>query len=303
MQRAQVLTDLNSQKGVFLSLLGYFFISLIGICEKSISPDISVPTILFFQNFICFFLVIGSLLKSKNRSLKIKNPSAYIIRIASGLTCYATLFYIIRYIPISEALLYQYSASLWIPFIMLVWFKVFIDKTLWWGIIIGFIGILLVLNPSSSVLSMVSLIGVICGIAQAISVVVIRVLLTTETTERILFYYFLVGSCVMFPLMIKSNISINWHDALLLVGVGLNTFAGQNLLTTAFRYANPATLAPICYMNILYSGVIGWIFWHETPHSQALLGMVLIIIGCLFTMIINSRDIQPTLSLSTEAAE
>ena len=161
----------NSLRGIFISLLGFFFVLLIGICQKGLSITISLPIIMFFQNSICLLLVIANLTKSDIKLLEIKHIGTYVIRIASGLGCFATLFYIIRFIPVSEALLYQYSASLWIPFIMLIWLNVRMVRKLWYGIIIGFIGILFILKPSASLLSVISLLGILCGILQGISMV------------------------------------------------------------------------------------------------------------------------------------
>lgn len=280
MQSIAIAMEINPLKGIIICLIGYFFVALIGICEKSISSDTSLSVILFFQNIICFLLVVIELMPNKLKSLKTNQIGTYIIRITSGIGCYAILFYIIRYIPISEAFLYQYSASLWIPFIMLFWLNVNMEKNLWSGIIIGFIGIVIILKPNKETLGLISIAGIFCGILQAISMVAIRKLSITEPSGRILFYYFLVGT-ICSLLLIMTNWQLEQKDLFWLLGVGISTYLAQKFLTVSLKYANTTTLAPICYSSILFSGFFAWIFWYEIPDRWTLLGMFLVIAGCL----------------------
>lgn len=282
-----MLTEHQPLKGIFFCLVSYFFVSMIGICQKSISSDISIPVIMFFQNFICLMLMMPNLFKGRIGWIPKKQFGTYFIRIASGLACYAALFIIIRFIPISEALIYQYSASLWIPLIMFLWLRERMEKKLWWGIIIGFIGILFILKPNSSLLSYISILGIMCGLLQGLSVVAVRKLAITEPTARILFYYFLVGTLIVLPWAIMHGRVLGTHDFIFLIGVGLSTYLAQKFFAISLKFTTPAVLAPVCYTCILYSGILGWLFWDEIPEGITLGGMILILFGCLLTIFMS----------------
>ena len=286
-----ISTETNPLKGILMCLLGYFFVSLIGICKKSIHSDVSLPFILFSQNIVCFALIIWELRYSKINVLKINDVNTYVIRIVSGLGCYAALFYVIKFLPVSEAFLYQYSSSLWVPFIMSIWLGVKMPKNNWFGILIGFLGIIIILQPATLSLGLVSIIGIICGILQAVSVIAIRKLSVTEPIQRILFYYFLAGTLISSLLLIHHSITIQLIDFPWLLGVGITTYIAQKFLTISLKYAHATTLAPICYASILFSGVLGWIFWSEVPSNTVLLGMGLVMCGCLLS-VLTSRP-QP----------
>ena len=94
----------------------------------------------------------------------------------------------------------------------------------------------------------------------------------------------------------NNDSSIGMEDLMLLLGVGIATFLAQKFLTIALKYANPATLAPISYTGILYSGLLGWIFWDEMPEALTLAGMILVVCGCVLTVFMNrpSAAAQPT---------
>lgn len=281
-----MLNEISPYKGIFICLLSYFFISLIGVSEKCISHDINISTILLFQNLICLFLTTLSLLRQKI-PLQIQQSHTYVIRIMTGLGCYALLFYIIRFMPISEALLYQYTGSLWIPFIGLIWLNVKMPKKLWTGILIGFVGITLILHPTVSQINFISLIGLLCGICQGISMVAIRKLSLTEPVMRIMFYNFLIATGILLPVVILHWHPIELKDAFFLLAVGLTTYIAQKLFTISIKFTDPSILAPICYTSILYSGIFGWLIWNEVPKPITLIGMGLVIIGCILTIMMN----------------
>lgn len=300
MQNANTITTQNTFKGILICLLSYFFVSLIGLCEKGISPAVSVPFILFIQNSICLLLITLSLIRNGDTSLKISHFGTYFIRIASGLGCYALLFYIIRFLPISVALLYQYTGALWIPLIVFAWLNEQTPQNLWWGILIGFAGIVLILKPSSTEFNLISLLGIACGVLQGFSVVAIRKLTLVEPISRILFYYFLAGTIALSPFAIQYWPEIGMNDLLLLIGVGVSTFLGQITFTLSSKYADPSTLAPISYMSIVFSGLFGWIIWQEIPEQIILLGMLLVIFGCILTLLLARSKAKDELLLELE---
>lgn len=285
-----IMIEKHPLKGIWLCMVAYLFASLIGICVKSMTTEVPLTVILFYQNIVCLLLLIPEIRKNGIIQLKTNNVTDYVVRIISGIGCSLTLFYVIRFIPISEALLYQYSAPLWIPFIMMIWLGVRLKKDIWYGIIIGFIGIIFILRPNASQAQLISLIGILCGIFQGISVVSVRRLSLKEPAFRILFYNFFFGTLIFFPFVLSSDVLLQSRDYLLLLGVGLITYLAQRFFTLSFQYANATTLGPICYTAILFSGLLGWLIWNEVIETITLFGMMLVIFGCLLSIKMSSNS-------------
>ena len=51
---------------------------------------------------------------------------------------------------------------------------------------------------------------------------------------------------------------------------------GHLLLTTAYREAPPATLAPVNYMHIAFATLLGWLVFQQLPDALGFTGMALI---------------------------
>ncbi len=279
--------------GIILSIIAYFFVALIGVSQKFVSAGTPIVLTLFFQNIIFLLLILPSIKRNK---FKIQQPQqyyVYAIRTLSGVACYACFFYIIKYIPVSEGLLLQHAASIWIPMISYLWLKVTMPKKLWWSIIIGFVGLIFILKPQGDITHLLLIIGISCGILQGISVVSIRRLTATEPTSRILFYYFLFGTIVTLPFAIKPLLSITSSDFFFLTLVGLNTFIAQYIIAISLRYAKARTLGPTCYFSILFSAILSYLFWHETLDHLVLMGMSLVILSGLLQIYLTHFSRKP----------
>jgi hypothetical protein len=57
----------------------------------------------------------------------------------------------------------------------------------------------------------------------------------------------------------------------------------QLLIIFAYRYAKPGRIAPFNYSVVVFSGLIGWIVWHNRPDALALVGVLLVSAGGIFT--------------------
>ncbi|HEY2809915.1 MAG TPA: hypothetical protein VGJ00_00775 [Rhabdochlamydiaceae bacterium] len=47
------------------------------------------------------------------------------------------------------------------------------------------------------------------------------------------------------------------------LAIGLLSAVGQWFFMKAFHHAKPSQLGPFCYMAVVYSGFIEWIFWEK----------------------------------------
>ncbi len=275
--------------GILLSLLAYFCVACMGTAEKMLGPAMPVIVTVFIQNTICLLAVSLLLLHQSRRkfntqfieSLKTEHPYLHFIRSVSGVGCFYLLFFIIGKMPLSQAYLFQYSASLWIPFMLWIWMKQKIRFALLPGIVLGFIGLWLMMCGDKTLALFALSMGVACGFLQAFSVVAIQRLSKTEPILRILFYYFLLGAVVATPFAIPHLYAFSFRQWLGLFSVGIFTIASQYLLTKALSLAGADLLAPMSYTSIIFALLIAWFGWHEIPTMAALFGMALVILGCV----------------------
>jgi len=274
-------------KGVIFIILTFLSSTLVGACGKGATQYVSAFTLVFFQNIICFLLNLPISLK---KGLKTHHPYLHLVRSLSGFLCIYCFFLAVTFIPLANTMLLQNTAPLWVPFIIWIWLKQKVPNHFWWPILIGFIGIILILKPGRAVFDLMTAIALSSGILLGISWIAIRKLAEKEPVSRALFYFFLLSAILAFPLSISDlPAAFSWKPLLLLLGTGVFFYVGNVFLTLAFKYASVSTLSPFCYLAVPFSAIFDWIFWAHVPDLISIIGMVLVIIGGIFSILLEKK--------------
>ena len=102
-----------------------------------------------------------------------------------------------------------------------------------------------------------------------------------ETTTAIVFYFS--TTCTVIGL---ATLPLGWvmpspSEATFLVAAGLLGGLGQILLTSSYRYADTAVIAPFEYTSMLLALGVGWFVFAEKPTAPMLVGAALVVSGGL----------------------
>src|SRR5262249_49997152 len=171
------------------------------------------------------------------------------------------------------------AAPLFIPLITWLWLKQAIPAKLWASLGIGFVGIVLILQPGSQVFSWATLLALAAGACSALALVAVGLLDTTEPAARTLAYYFFISSVLTAPFLVTDWTTPGVRGWLWLGGVGVTMALAQFLLILAYDQASAAALSPFNYSVVVFSGLIGWVAWGEVPNALPLVGVVLVCAG------------------------
>jgi drug/metabolite transporter (DMT)-like permease len=151
--------------------------------------------------------------------------------------------------------------------------------------IVGFLGVILVLNPSSGEFGIGALFAIGAAILLALALMSVRWLEATEPVPRILFYYFLFSTAMALPFSITSWGPIEGLGWLYLGAIGICLLGSQILIALAYQQATAVKLGPLIYSVILFTALINWLIWSQPLTVAELAGMALIIVGGVTTMV------------------
>lgn len=250
------------------------------------------PTIqiVFIQNAVSLLCILPLALRKGLFRLKTGELPTHLIRDIMGVASYFLFFLAIRILNLVDASTLYYLAPFFVPLVWWIWMKEEIPKNIWWSIILGFIGVALILNPSKQIFELGFVFGLFAGIASAIALSAVRILnLKKEPMSRTLFYYFTVGSIITGPFAWASwvqPVGMEWFYA---VSIGVLIAIGQILLTIAYRYGTASYLSPLSYISLIYAGLISWLFYDQPPSLKSAIGAILIIGGGTLTYILKRK--------------
>lgn len=227
-------------------------------------------------------------------------PGAHVARSVIGLSSMALAFSALALLPLAEATTISFAAPLFALALSAPVLGERVGGARWAAVLAGFAGVIVVMQPGSEQLP---LYGTLVALAAALGVacvtVTLRSISRTESTQTTVLWF------TLFSLAVTGAL-LPWfgqvHDAqtwLILIGVGLFGGIGQLGLTASLRYAPIATLAPIDYLQLLYSVLFGWLLFDAQPAWTTWAGALLIIASVLFTFPRRAVQETPVSALET----
>ncbi len=156
-----------------------------------------------------------------------------------------------------------------------------IARLQWIAVAIGFIGVLFIVRPGGSMFHPVALLALGAALSFSVYQIITRKLSHTDSSSTTNFISGLISALVtslLLPFFWKIP---TFHYALLMVLLGVSALVSHLLMTKAYQHAKPSTLAPFSYMQLLFAGLIGYVFFNQIPDAIGMVGMLVIVVGGL----------------------
>jgi drug/metabolite transporter (DMT)-like permease len=275
------LHNRNTLLGVGLLSLSALLFAGMGALIRDVSSAVNNESIVFFRSAVGLLILTPWLLRKGRKVISTDVFRLHLLRTASGLTAMYCFFYLIANIPLAEAMLFNYSAPIFIPLIAFFWLKEPLTRERYFAVIVGFSGVLFIIKPGVEVLNFHSLAGLAAGSFAALAFVTVQRLSRSESAYAIVFYFSAFSTLVSAIPLSWAWQTLNTTQILSLVGIGLLATLSQFCLTRAYGLAPAAQIGPAQYLSIVFAGFFGWFFWQELPDYWALLGAILIFLSSL----------------------
>ncbi len=268
---------------IYKSLSVLFFV-LMSVCIKATGDHIPLFQVVFFRNFFALLPLIFFIYLLKLNFRSINNYKLHIARAFIGITAMSLFFISIRYVPLVEMQTISYSSVFFISILSIFFLGEKIGYRRIIAIFIGFIGVLIILKPSTELFSNYSVLPLIASLFLSMAVIVLKKILLTN--NNILSVWVFTVLCTIISLFFYNE---NWVwpnnlDMSFMIASGILGFIAQICLTKSFQLADASLLAPIDFSSVLWSFSLGYIFFGELISSDVLTGGLIIItsVGYIF---------------------
>lgn len=160
-----------------------------------------------------------------------------------------------------------------------------VDRHLLLAVVIGLAGVWVMLRPTvAGIASLAGLATFGSALAYAVIVVLVRVLARTDTTASMVFWYLLLMSLGAAAIAAPSWVTIAAADWPWIAAIGLTGWAGQHLITDAFRLAPASLIAPYEYTALLWAVGLDWAIWQVLPGARMLAGSAIVVGAGLYLL-------------------
>ncbi|HHJ17929.1 MAG TPA: DMT family transporter [Gammaproteobacteria bacterium] len=275
----------NPAYGALLVTCAALMFASMGVLIRMAAHQLPNAEIVFFRNLFGLLILLPLVWhQGVSHSLKTAHPVLHLVRSLFGLAAMYCFFYALAYLPLASAVLLNFTAPLFIPFIAMVWLSESLPSRVAAAIVTGFVGVLFVLKPGSGLYSWVALIGLASGAFAAVAMVSLRRLSHSEPPFRVVVLYGIICTTVSSVPLLWSWQTPDTSVLLQLAAAGTFASAGQYLLSKGYGYAPAAQIGPFTYTSVVFAAGYGWFFWQELPDALSVFGTALIVIAGALAM-------------------
>jgi drug/metabolite transporter (DMT)-like permease len=293
----------NLPLGITFSLLcAFFYSSQTAIVKQTVAILPPIPVVIFLQTVISFILFLPFLFKNgwhqATKTMHSRKLNFQFYRSICSLTLMYSLFYSVKFIPLVNAMLLINTAPLMIPFVGYLFFSQRIDHRVWLPIFIGFIGVIIVLNPNTKIIHWASLLALGGGVCMAIGLQLIRRASMVDSADTTTFYFLLFATLLSAGVTIYFWVpltSVMWKPLLV---IGILYFLVQYTTSYALKFANSQLVATLFYSNIIFAAILSNVLWQTIPSLGTDMGIILIVTGGILCIRVEKRNLQQALAVN-----
>ena len=155
--------------------------------------------------------------------------------------------------------------------------------------LIGFGGILMITKPFGAGFDPWALSALGGTIFGTLVVLTIKLLSRTEQTVTIMFYFALFTTLFAFIPALFTWQSPTWPQLALLIATGALGIIGQGLFTHGVGLGDTSFVMPFDYMRIVYSFILGILWFGEAPGIWSYAGAAVIIGSSIYLLRAESQ--------------
>jgi len=214
-------------------------------------------------------------------ALATRRPRLHLARCATGIVTFMLQLMAIAWLPLADAVALISARPLWVLPLAALLLHEKVRRSRVLVTLIGFVGVLLIARPEGE-LSLGTPAALAAGLGAGMVLILFRALAATEPAPRVIAWYAIASVLFWGPVTLWD-----WHApslfAVAMVVTGtIFVIVSDLCASAAAKRAEVGLLAPIEYVQIPASAVIGWIMFSEQPGWSLVVGTAIMLAATLY---------------------
>ena len=312
-----LVKDNQNLLGILCVILAGALFSCNDVAIKWLSNDYPLHQIILFRSLLGLIFTI-SLLVPLQGGLKILKTNFLSYHLTRGfLVFFANLLFFMS-LPLmnyAEATAVFFIAPVIITLLSIIFLNEKIGPHRWAAIVLGFIGVIIILKPTSNSIQIVAILPAMAAVCYATLHIFTRKMGSTEKASTMAVYIqitlifmssllgILVGdgrfeaeSPEAFKFLLRPWVTPSFNDAVVILCLGVFSAFGGFFISQGYRISQPSRAAPFEYVSLILSVIWGIFLFNEFPDLLAYSGIVLIASGGIYIFIRESYKTAPNVS-------
>ncbi|MDG1730824.1 MAG: DMT family transporter [Algibacter sp.] len=244
--------------------------------------------IVFFRSVSSLFLTFGFLVKNKIPILG-NHRKLLILRGLVGVTSMTLFFMATKYLPIGTAVSLRYLAPIFAAVFAIFFLKEKIKPLQWLFFSMAFVGVLILKGVDKELDSYGLLLIFISAIFSGLVYIVISKIGKGDHPVVVVNYFMVISTILGGLLSINNWVNPQGMEWLMLCGLGFFGYFGQLYMTKAFQIASTNQVAPLKYLEVVFTLLLGTLLFSEVYTLFSLLGIAMIIFGLILNALYKGK--------------
>ncbi|MDR3414495.1 MAG: DMT family transporter [Formivibrio sp.] len=269
-------------RGIAFYVVTLLLFAYVDTTTKYLANRYTVPLLIWVRYCIhLLFMTVLFVPRERGRILIAQQTWLVALRAFSLVLVSLLMGLALQRMPLAEVTAVQFIAPLLVTLLAGPLLKEKIGWVRGVCVVAGFCGVLLVVRPGSNLNGLGLLFVFLGALGNAFYQMISRLLGASERPLVMLYYLALIGfTCTSLALpWFWTGEQPTTFDFFLLISLGLVGVIGHLLFSYAYRDAPASTLAPITYLQLFWSGILGWLVFGHIPTGLTLLGMLIITVS------------------------
>jgi S-adenosylmethionine uptake transporter len=277
---------ISNTRAAFLSLAAFGLYATHDLIVKFLGGDYAPMQIIFYGGLFGFPLLMVWLIKDKTDGhLRPRHPWWLALRSFAGVATAVAGFYAFAVLPMAQAYAILFAQPLIITVLAIPMLGEKVGVRRGFAVLAGLIGVVVVLRPGGSDLTLGHLAALSAACTGALASVIVRKIGNDERSVVMMVYPMMVAFLCMAVTMpwVYRPMPVE-HLGLLAVFAVLG-FIATVLLIQAYKTGEAVIVAPMQYSQILWAVVFGAILFDEHPDRWTIAGTSIIIASGIYIVL------------------
>ncbi len=271
-------------RGIGLMMLALFCFSCIDSLAKWLGQSIPTYEVVWarYMGALVFVLILFNPWRYRG-VLKTQRPLLQAVRSALLMGSTTFNFIALLYLQLDQTISIMFATPFLVAALSGPMLGEWIGPRRWAAILFGFIGVLVITNPFSATLHWAMGLVVLSTFCYAIYTILTRKLAGIDSAETTSIYSVAFGALIATPaLPFFWEPPQTWWLVLGMCFIGCFGAVGHWFLIKAHNYAPAGVLSPFIYTQIIWMTLFGYLFFHQTPAFNTLIGSSIVIASGLY---------------------
>lgn len=271
-------------KFMILSTLAFAFMNII----VKYLENVNSYQIVFFRSLGSLFFTFGYLIKNKIPFIGNKNK-LLILRSIVGAASMLFFFISLKYLSVGTAVSLRYIAPIFAAILAVFILKEKIKPFQWVFFVISFIGVLVLKGLDANIDTLGLIFVLIAAVLHGLVFIMITQIGQSEHPVVVVNYFMITAMILGGVLSIGNWVTPTGMEWPLLLSLGVFGYFGQIYMTKAFQIGATNIIAPLKYIEVVFSMLLGIAFFGEIYTLWSVLGILLIITGLILNVWYKGR--------------